>query len=212
MNKVKTLRLGEEEVAVAAQLLAEGKLVAVPTETVYGLAADSFNQEAVEAIYRAKGRAENKPLSVLLTDMAMVETVCCEIPEAAYRLAEAFWPGPLTMVLPSAGVVAPVVTAGGDTLGVRCPDHPLTLSVIQTLGRPLAAPSANPSGKESPKDADAVLSGLDGRIHALLDGGACTVAIESTIVDLTGETPKILRHGGLSEERIRGVLEGGAGI
>lgn len=209
MKKLVTLRLGEAELDTAASLLSQGKLVAVPTETVYGLAADCCNQKAVENIYRAKGRAENKPLSVLLSDMAMVETVCRDIPLVAYRLAEVFWPGPLTMVLPSAGVVAPVVTAGGETLGVRCPDHPLTLSVIQKLGRPLAAPSANISGEESPKSADAVLAGLDGKIDALLDGGACTVAIESTIVDLTGETPKILRHGGLSEERIQEVLREG---
>lgn len=211
MKKLVTLRLGEADLDTAVNLLSEGKLVAVPTETVYGLAADCCNQEAVENIYRAKGRAENKPLSVLLSDMAMVETVCRDIPNAAYRLAEAFWPGPLTMVLPSAGIVAPVVTAGGETLGVRCPDHPLTLAVIQKLGRPLAAPSANISGEESPKSADAVLAGLAGTIDALLDGGICTVAIESTIVDLTGEVPKILRHGGLSEDRIRAVLKEGDG-
>lgn len=205
MNRT-TLRLGADGVETAARLLAEGKIVALPTETVYGLAADSFNQTAVEDIYRAKGRAEDKPLSVLLSGMDMVLRVCRDIPTAAYHLAEAFWPGPLTMVLPSAGLVAPRVTAGGATLGVRCPDHPLTLAVIRSLGRPLAAPSANPSGMESPKNSAAVLAGLDGRIDALLDGGACSVAIESTVVDLTGERPSILRHGGLSDERIWEVL------
>ena len=188
------------------QILRNGGLVALPTETVYGLAADSCNSMAVEGIYSAKGRAENKPLSVLVTGMDMVESVCRNIPPVAYKLAKAFWPGPLTLVLPNAEVVAPAVTAGGETLGVRCPDHPLTLEVIRCLERPLAAPSANLSGEQSPKDASAVLAGLDGRIDAVMDGGSCTVAIESTIVDLAGTTPKILRHGGLAEELIWSVI------
>ena len=181
MISTKTLRLGEENIEAAARLLAQGKLVAIPTETVYGLAADCENEAAVQHIYRVKGRAADKPLSVLLSDMAMVEMLCCDIPEAAYRLAAAFWPGPLTMILPSKGMVAPTVTAGGASLGVRVPDHALTLRVIQTLGRALAAPSANPSGKESPKDADAVLRDLNGKIDAILDGGACRVAVESPL-------------------------------
>lgn len=212
MTRKQTLRLTAAELEQAIQLLADGGLVAVPTETVYGLAADSCNPQAVENIYLAKGRAENKPLSVLVTDMHMVETVCREIPAVAYHLAEAFWPGPLTLVLPSAGVVAPVVTAGGDTLGVRCPDHPLTLELIRRLGRPLAAPSANRSGAPSPKDATAVLRDLDGRIDAVMDGGACTVAVESTIVDLTSDSPKILRQGGLAEELIWEVMKEKGGL
>lgn len=206
MNRKETLRLSEKDLEQAVQILRDGGLVALPTETVYGLAADSFSSVAVEAIYQAKGRAEDKPLSVLVTGMDMVELVCKEIPSVAYRLAEAFWPGPLTLVLPDVGKVASVVTAGGNSLGVRCPDHPLTLEVIKRFGQPLAAPSANPSGAPSPKSAEEVLSGLNERIDAVLDGGACKVAIESTIVDLSGTTPKILRHGGLSEELIWSVI------
>ena len=201
-----TVRLTAEQWSQAADLLQQGGIVALPTETVYGLAADSVQTQAVEAVYEAKGRPEQKPLSVLVTSMDMVEQVCEAIPPVAYALAEAFWPGPLTMVLQDKGAVSPVVTAGGTTLGVRCPDHPVTLQVIRALGRPLAAPSANPSGAESPKDIQMVLSGLDGKIDGALDGGACTVAVESTIVDLTGEKPRILRQGGLSEERIWDVM------
>lgn len=204
--KKKTLRLCGEEINTAAALLSAGGLVALPTETVYGLAADSTSEQAVADIYRAKGRADNKPLSVLVTDMEMVACVCCNIPPRAYRLAEAFWPGPLTMILHGAGFVVPLVTAGGESLGVRCPDHAMTLELIRRVGKPLAAPSANISGEASPKDADAVLEGFDGTIDAVLDGGVCTVAIESTIIDLTGETPKILRLGGLPEEDIWTLL------
>lgn len=203
-----TLCLSAQELDRAAAILASGGLVAVPTETVYGLAADAQNAAAVEGIYHAKGRPEQKPLSVLVDGMPMVESLCCAIPQAAYRLAEAFWPGALTMVLPDAGRLPDVVTAGGNTLGVRCPDHPLTLELIRRLGRPLAAPSANRSGEASPKDAAAVLTGLGGEIDALLDGGVCALSIESTIVDLTGDAPRILRQGGLAATEIFAVLEG----
>lgn len=205
----KTLCLGEGDLDQAVALLQGGGLVALPTETVYGLAADGLNTRAVEDIYKAKGRWEGKPLSVFVTGMEMAESLCRNIPEEAYRLAEAFWPGPLTLVLPDAGVVSGVVTAGGETLGVRCPDHPITLEVVRRLGRPLAAPSANPSGLPSPKDAQAVLEGLSGLIDAVVDGGPCVVAVESTIVDLTGQTPRILRQGGLAEAEIWAVLEKG---
>lgn len=202
-----TQQLTKNDLDHAASILRRGGLVAVPTETVYGLAADALNAQAVEDIYRAKGRPENKPLNVLVTGMDMVENVCENIPPMAYRLAIAFWPGPLTMILQSAGAVPTVVTSGGNTLGVRCPDHPLTLSLIGILGHPLAAPSANPSGGPSPKSAGEVLCGLGGRIDAVLDGGNCTVGVESTILDLTVSPPRILRMGGLSEQAIGAVLE-----
>lgn len=204
---MKTQQLKAQEIEQAAAMLRAGGIVAVPTETVYGLAADALNEEAVEAVYAAKGRPDYKPLSVLVTGMDMVETVCIEIPPVAYRLAIAFWPGPLTMVLKSRGSVPDVVTAGGSTLGVRCPDHPVTLSLIGTLGRPLAAPSANPSGAPSPKCALDVADGLDGKIDAVIDGGRCTVGIESTILDLTVNPPEILRMGGLSREILDTVLQ-----
>ena len=201
-----TLRLTNEEADRAADLLRQGRLVAVPTETVYGLAADATREQAVQANYDAKGRPETKPLNVLVDGMAMAETVCRDIPEDAYKLAEAFWPGPLTMILWGNGSLPPVVPAGGATQGVRCPDHPDTLAVIRALGRPLACPSANLSGRPSPKSAADVLAQLGGRIDAILDGGPCTVGVESTILDLTVTPYRILRQGGLSREAIEAVL------
>lgn len=192
----------------AAELLRRGGLVAVPTETVYGLAADAAQEGAVRANYDAKGRPETKPLSVLVDGMPMAEAVCRDIPEDAYRLAEAFWPGPLTMILWGNGTLPSLVPAGGATQGVRCPDHPDTLAVIRALGRPLACPSANLSGQPSPKSAEDVLAQLGGRIDAVLDGGPCTVGVESTILDLTVTPYRIVRRGGLAREAIEDVLGG----
>ena len=194
------------EIEQAAALLRQGKLVALPTETVYGLAADATQEQAVQANYDAKGRPEAKPLNVLVDGMGMVETVCRDIPAAAYQLADAFWPGPLTMILWGSGTLPPIVPAGGGTQGVRCPDHPAALAVIRTLGRPLACPSANLSGRPSPKTADGVLAQLGGRIAAVLDGGPCAVGVESTILDLTVTPYRILRQGGLGREELQAVL------
>lgn len=198
------LDAGEDE--VAADLLAQGKLVALPTETVYGLAADATQAGAVHANYEAKGRPDTKPLNVLVDGMAMVERICQEIPLDAYRLADAFWPGPLTMILKGNGTLPDIVPAGGATQGVRCPDHPDTLAVIRALGRPLACPSANLSGHPSPKSADEVLAQLAGGIAAVLDGGRCAVGVESTILDLTVTPYRILRQGGLSRGDIEAVV------
>ena len=201
-----TALLEAGETARAAALLARGELVALPTETVYGLAADATQAQAVHANYEAKGRPDTKPLNVLVDGMAMVEQVCKEIPLDAYRLAEAFWPGPLTMILKGSGTLPDIVPAGGVTQGVRCPDHPATLAVLRALGRPLACPSANLSGHPSPKSADDVLTQLSGRIGAVLDGGACSVGVESTILDLTVTPHRILRQGGLSRGDIEAVV------
>ncbi len=190
----------------AAQLLRQGELVAVPTETVYGLAADATQEQAVHANYEAKGRPDTKPLNVLVDGMAMVEHVCKEIPLDAYKLAGAFWPGPLTMILKGNGTLPDIVPAGGSTQGVRCPDHPDTLAVIRALGRPLACPSANLSGQPSPKSAPDVYAQLAGRIGGVLDGGKCAVGVESTILDLTVTPCRILRQGGLSRAAIEDVL------
>lgn len=194
------------DIQAAADILRAGGLVAVPTETVYGLAADATQERAVQANYDAKGRPETKPLSVLVDGMGMAETVCRDIPEDAYRLAEAFWPGPLTMIFRGNGTLPPIVPAGGKTQGVRCPDHPDTLAVIRALGRPLACPSANLSGQPSPKSADEVLARLGGRIDAVLDGGPCSLGVESTILDMTAAPYRILRPGGLSREAMENVL------
>ena len=201
-----TALLEAGETARAAALLARGELVALPTETVYGLAADATQAQAVHANYEAKGRPDTKPLNVLVDGMAMVEQVCKEIPLDAYRLAEAFWPGPLTMILKGNGTLPDIVPAGGATQGVRCPDHSATLAAIRALGRPLACPSANLSGHPSPKSADDVLTQLSGRIGAVLDGGACSVGVESTILDLTVTPHRILRQGGLSRGDIEAVV------
>lgn len=189
-----------------AEILARGGLVAVPTETVYGLASDAFNEQSVQANYDAKGRPETKPLSVLVDGMAMVERVCKEIPPDVYQLAEAFWPGPLTMILKGNGALPAIVSAGGGTQGVRCPDHPDTLAVIRALGRPLACPSANLSGCPSPKSAGDVLDQLSGKIDAVVDGGPCSVGVESTILDMTTAPYRVLRQGGLSRQAIEKVL------
>ena len=201
-----TQYLTSGDAAQAAELLRQGKLVALPTETVYGLAADAAQEQAVRANYDAKGRPEAKPLNVLVDGMAMVEAVCRDIPADAYQLAEAFWPGPLTMILWGNGTLPPIVPAGGTTLGVRCPDHPDTLAVIKALGRPLACPSANLSGQPSPRSAGDVLAQLGGRIDGVLDGGPCSVGVESTILDLTVAPYRILRQGGLLKEQIETVL------
>lgn len=201
-----TQYLTSGDAAQAAELLRQGKLVALPTETVYGLAADAAQEQAVRANYDAKGRPEAKPLNVLVDGMTMVEAVCRDIPADAYQLAEAFWPGPLTMILWGNGTLPPIVPAGGNTQGVRCPDHPDTLAVIKALGRPLACPSANLSGQPSPRSAGDVLAQLGGRIDGVLDGGPCSVGVESTILDLTVAPYRVLRQGGLLKEQIETVL------
>lgn len=201
-----TALLPQGQGALAAELLRMGRLAAVPTETVYGLAADATLDSAVQAVYEAKSRPAAKPLNVLVDGMDMVEAVCRDIPEDAYKLAQAFWPGPLTMILRGKGALPPAVTAGGDTQGVRCPDHPDTLAVIRALGRPLACPSANLSGQPSPKSAGEVLGQLAGKIDAVLDGGPCTVGVESTILDLTVVPYRVLRQGGLSREKLENLL------
>ena len=190
------------DVARAAEILRKGGLVAVPTETVYGLAANGLDAEAVEEIYRVKGRPETKPISLLVDGIETASRFCREVPETARRLAAAFWPGPLTMILRKSDLVPAVVTAGGDTVGVRCPDHPLTLSLLRLLELPLATPSANPSGLPAPTDAGAAAGYLDGKIPCILDGGACTVGVASTIVDLTGPRPRILRQGVLTAKTL----------
>ena len=204
---METLILTESGLEKAAEIIKCGGLAAVPTETVYGLACDGMNEKAVEEIYTVKGRPETKPINLLVPDMKCVEGLCREIPASAYILAERFWPGPLTMILRKKDTVPGIVTAYGETVGVRCPDHPLTLKLLKMCKTPFAAPSANISGMPSPKCAFDVLKYFDGKIPCVVDGGVCSVGIESTIVDLTADTPKILRMGGLSREDIENALE-----
>ena len=197
----------DANIARAAVLLRAGGLVAFPTETVYGLGADATDARAVAAIFEAKGRPRFNPLIVHVPSRAAAERLL-HLPEAGGRLAAAFWPGPLTLVAPmraDAGI-ADLATAGLPTLAVRVPAHPLALALLGAVGRPLAAPTANPSGRISPTTTDHVLDGLGGRIAAVLDGGPCEVGLESTIIGLAGGDPALLRPGGLPAEAAEAAL------
>jgi len=182
-------------ISAAADILKTGGLVAVPTETVYGLAANGFDEKAVSRVYEVKGRPEIKPLSLMVPDQKAMETLCEDIPKAAYILADVFWPGPLTIVLKSKKTVPDIVRAGGDTVGLRCPDHPQLQELLHSIDFPLAAPSANPSGEKSPTSAREVISYFSGKIEGIIDGGECAVGKESTIIDLTKTPYTILREG-----------------
>lgn len=201
-----TIVITDDDLSYAVEALKSGGLVAVPTDTVYGLAGDGLNAEAVAKIYEIKGRPAVKPLILLIPDISFAEMLCTEIPESARRLAEEFWPGPLTLILPRSDAVPGIVTAGGNTVGIRSPDHPKTLELLRLAGTPVAAPSANISGMPSPKSAGDVLAYFDGKIECVIDGGVCSLGFESTIVDLTAEPHKILRHGALREEEIKRAL------
>ncbi len=191
---------------IAAQILKNGGLVALPTETVYGLGANGLDPDAVSKIFVAKGRPNDNPLILHIAEARQLEELCYDIPPAAYALAERFWPGPLTMVLPARDIVPKSTTAGLPTVAVRCPDCAITREIIALSGVPIAAPSANISGKPSTTTAEHVLHDHDGRIDAIVDGGACRVGVESTIVDLTEDPPRLLRPGGITPEQLCSVL------
>jgi L-threonylcarbamoyladenylate synthase len=193
------------DIAAAAALLREGKLCAFPTETVYGLGADATNVDAVLSIYETKGRPRFNPLIVHVADLAMARTLA-EFPPMAERLA-AFWPGPLTLVLPASqgNGLADIATAGLDSVAIRVPNHPLALELIRTAGRPLAAPSANPSGRLSPTTAEQVIRGFAGRVP-VLDGGPCTSGVESTIIRVDGDRLIQLRAGALARTEIEALI------
>ena len=206
---MKTLYLpaeGTKTPVTAAELIKSGELVAIPTETVYGLGADGLNPDAVAKIFAAKGRPQDNPLILHIANAEDMEKLCHSIPEAAYRLAEEFWPGPLTMVLPAKDIVPKCTTAGLPTVAVRCPDNVVTREIIRLAGVPVAAPSANISGKPSTTTAQHVLHDHDGNIAAIVDGGPCQVGVESTIVDLTEARPRLLRPGGITPEQLIAVL------
>ena len=206
---MKTLFLSAEDSQtpeIAAKLIQNGQLVAIPTETVYGLGANGLDPEAVAKIFEAKGRPQDNPLILHIAQASQMEDFCCHIPKAAYDLAEAFWPGPLTIVLPARDVVPKRTTGGLSTVAVRCPDNPVTRQIIQLSGVPIAAPSANISGKPSTTTAQHVLHDHDGKIAAIVDGGPCRVGVESTIVDLTEDRPRLLRPGGIGPEQLVAVL------
>ncbi len=190
----------------AATLLRQGELVVFPTETVYGLGADALQTDAVERIFIAKGRPFSDPLIVHIAAEETLATLVTEIPAQAYQLAQAFWPGPLTLILPASQRVPKLITAGLGTIAVRMPHHPVALALIRAVGSPIAAPSANRFMHVSPTTAQHALADLNGRVPLILDGGPCEVGVESTILDLCAEIPTILRPGGISLEALRTVL------
>ena len=195
-----------DTVPQAAEILRRGGLLGIPTETVYGLGADALNEEAVAGIFLAKGRPQDNPLIIHVPSADWLERYCVDVPPAAYALAERFWPGPLTMILRRRENVPLRTTGGLETVGVRCPDHAVTRAIIEASGVPVAAPSGNTSGRPSPTTAAHMLEDMNGKIDGIVDGGPCTVGVESTIIDLTVTPPRLLRPGGLPLEQLRAVL------
>ncbi|KGK99593.1 tRNA threonylcarbamoyladenosine biosynthesis protein [Methanococcoides methylutens] len=187
----------------AAGIIREGGTVAFPTETVYGLGADALNADAVHKIFKAKGRPADNPLIVHIANIDQCSELAEEIPANAFKLMEQFWPGPLTLILKAKDVVPDVTTGGLNTVGLRVPDNPVALELIQRSDKTLAAPSANTSGSPSPTTAEHVFNDLDGKIDAILDGGPTDIGLESTVVDMTGDIPTILRPGHITAEDIR---------
>ena len=186
----------------AKKILEQGDLVAIPTETVYGLAANALNEYAVAKIFETKNRPYFDPIIVHVSSLSSVQSYVHFIPEKAQQLAEKFWPGPLTILLSKKDIIPDLVTAGLETVGIRCPDHPLTLTLLNSINFPLAAPSANPFGYVSPTEPQHVMDQLGEQIPYILDGGVCSVGIESTIIGFEDQQPVIYRMGGLSQEQI----------
>lgn len=193
-------------VFTAAEILKREGLVAIPTETVYGLAANALSALAVAKIFKAKGRPQDNPLIVHISSLKMLYPLVLEVPEGAKPLMERFWPGPLTLIFRSSGLIPKEISAGLKTIAIRMPAHPIARAVIEVSGLPLAAPSANLSGGPSPTTAAHCMADLNGRIDAVLDGGPCDIGVESTVLDLTGEYPVVLRPGGITVEEIRSLL------
>ncbi len=203
---MKILSASETDLETAARALREGKLVAIPTETVYGLGANAFDERAVARVFEAKARPTFDPLIVHIARTEDIRTVAREVPQMALALARALWPGPLTMILPKKPEVPDIVTAGLDTVAVRFPSHSVARRIIEIAGIPVAAPSANPFGYISPTTAAHVAAMLGNKIDLIVDGGPCDVGVESTVVDLTGSEPVLLRAGGMPLERIEAVV------
>ena len=207
---METLLLQAEDPATvekAAQLLRQGELVALPTETVYGLGANGLDETAVSKIFLAKGRPQDNPLILHVTDMAQAEQFCHSIPPAAYALAQAFWPGPLTMVLPAREVVPRRTTAGLSTVAVRCPDSAVTRKIIERAGVPIAAPSANISGRPSATSSEFVVEDFFGRVDMIVDGGDCEIGLESTIVMIKNDSLVLLRPGAITLDALSCVCK-----
>src|SRR5688572_29815393 len=195
-----------EDIQRAVALLREGRLVAIPTETVYGLAADATSEPAVRRIFEAKRRPPTNPLIVHVADVETAKRYAAHWTHSAQTLAEAFWPGPLTLVLQKTPAIPGVVTAGRATVGLRAPNHPLALQLLRAFDGPIAAPSANRSNRVSPTTAQHVRDELGDAVDLVLDGGPCTVGIESTVLDLSGDAPRVLRPGAVTREQIESLI------
>lgn len=202
---MKTLLLNKDEIDIAADIIKKGGIVAMPTETVYGLAADALNGEAVAKIFKAKGRPMDNPLIVHISDIKQIDMLVSEFPDKAKKLAEKFWPGPLTIVLPKSDIIPDEVSAGLSTVAIRFPSHPVAHELI-AKSSPIAAPSANLSGSPSPTTVRHVLADMDGRIDAIIDGGDCEVGVESTVITLAEGVPTLLRPGGVTLEQLRAEI------
>ena len=200
------LSQAENDISTAGEILKNGGVVAIPTETVYGLAANALDGRAVAKIFEAKCRPQDNPLIVHISRLEQIEPLVSEVSETALALAAEFWPGPLTMVLPKSDIVPDEVTCGLDSVGIRMPASPIARQIIDKAGVPLAAPSANLSGKPSPTRAAHVAEDMTGRIDAIVEGGSCAVGVESTVVSLCGERPLLLRPGAVTPEMIAGVV------
>lgn len=203
-----TQRLATDENGIksAAEILKNGGIVAIPTETVYGLASSAYDENAIKAVFTAKGRPQDNPLIVHISDMEMLKQIACDIPKTAYTLAEKFWPGPLTMVLKRGNKVSECVSAGLNTVAVRMPSEKTAHAIIAESKLPLAAPSANVSGKPSPTTAQHVINDLNGKIDAVVMGDGCTVGVESTVITLVGDHPVLLRPGAVTLEQLSEIL------
>jgi len=201
--------VAKDQIAEGVKLLRRGKLVAFPTETVYGLGADASNPEALERLYQAKGRPARHPVIVHIADVDQLKERCIDVPESAFVLAAKFWPGPMTLVLKRAPQVLDQITGGRDTIGIRIPNHPFALALLKEFKGGLAAPSANKFGRLSPTRAIDVEKEFGEEVALVLEGGPCEVGIESTIVDLTGSQPRILRPGMISKDDLQDALQCG---
>ena len=204
--KIDKEQIDDEKLMEAAEILRAGGLVAFPTETVYGLGANALNEEAAKKIYAAKGRPSDNPLIAHISKPEELAPLVKEVPEAGKKLMEAYWPGPLTMIFPKSDIVPYGTTGGLDTVAIRMPDHPVALELIRRSGVPIAAPSANTSGRPSPTKAEHVMEDLHGKIPMILDGGAVMVGVESTIIDFTETVPVILRPGWITKESMEEFL------
>ena len=196
-----------DNIPLAVETLKNGKLVGMPTETVYGLAADAANEEAIKAVFKTKGRPANHPAIVHIHDLNQLNDWAKNIPDIAYRCAEQFWPGPLTMILPKANYVSPLITGGQDSIGIRMPAHPIAQQLLKQFRHAVIAPSANRFGRISPTSAKDVEEELDCAIDVILDGGNCPVGIESTIIDLRDNTINIVRQGMITASMIERALQ-----